>query len=214
MIKIADVVKNIIISDSVALEASKKGLLNISAYAKKIKKTVEIQAHKPVNKATIVTSLSRIIQNLEKIPSIYPDVEVERTILISPLFEITLPKNTLALKVVKDLYAQIQPSNTNFVTVTQGVGEITIIASHALQALIKNLCKKNRIKPAMELENLLAVNIKFKEEYISQPNIIFALLNKLAVKKINVVEIVSTYTELTIVIESKNMKTAFDTLNS
>ena len=214
MLKIADAVKNIIISDSIALEAAKKGLLNISAYAKKIKKTVETQTHKTVNKATIVTSLSRILQNLEKVPSIYPDVEIERTILISPLFEITVPKTPQALKVVKELYAQIQPSNTEFITVTQGVGEITIIASHALQTLIKSVCKKNRIKPALELENLLAVNIKFKEDYISQPNIIFALLNKLAVKKINVIEIVSTYTELTIVIESKNMKTAFDTLNS
>ncbi|MDP2586682.1 MAG: hypothetical protein Q8P32_02830, partial [Candidatus Komeilibacteria bacterium] len=47
--------------------------------------------------------------------------------------------------------------------------------------------------------------VKFPEEFINLPNMLFAIEKRLAVKKINIIELVSTYTELTFVIDKKDV---------
>jgi hypothetical protein len=45
------------------------------------------------------------------------------------------------------------------------------------------------------------------------PNTIFALLRPLALNRINLVEVVSTYTELTVIVAEKNLQAAFFVLS-
>ncbi len=60
MIKISGVVRGILFSSEVALSAFNDGYLNLSAYAKAIRKDVEARAKTPVPVGSIVVLLSRL----------------------------------------------------------------------------------------------------------------------------------------------------------
>ena len=46
----------------------------------------------------------------------------------------------------------------------------------------------------------------FSQSYLTQPNVIFSIIAMLASHQINLLEIVSTYTELTMILEKKELE--------
>jgi len=51
-----------------------------------------------------------------------------------------------------------------------------------------------------------------EEEYIEVPNMIYALVAALASKRINLIEIVSTFTEISFIVRQKDMSKTVDIL--
>src|SRR3989344_5482546 len=60
------------------------------------------------------------------------------------------------------------------------------------------------IKPKIVIEKLAAIGISFGPEQIDIPNTIFSLMSIPARARINILEIVSTYTELIFVVSEKD----------
>lgn len=210
MLKVSEAVLEILTGSDVAMEALKDGILNLSAYAEKIHTEVEEKTLKPVKIGTIVVALSRTAENLDQIGSINPKIQLEELSIKAPLCDITFENTKENLRLVKSLSGQIPDSATHFFTVTQGIEEITIVASESYKTSILNHFKT---EPKSVLSNLVGVSVRFGEEYIPLPNVIFAILYSLAVKRINLIEIVSTYTEITLVVEKDNVEVAIGQLN-
>ena len=126
MIKISAVVYDIIQGDETALEALRAGILNFSAYARKIKPQIENRLYKNVQQGSIVTALSRIVSRSTKIPSLRPDVRILDMSIKSPLCEVSYEKTEETLKKASKLIEQ-KDTKGKFFTITQGITEITII---------------------------------------------------------------------------------------
>lgn len=202
MITVAKSVEEIIQADDLGLEALRAGILNLSAYAQKILPLVEEQTMKPVELGTIVVALSRISANtLEAIPPLKPDVHIQDMSIKTPLceltFERTMANSEKLSKLPKAWFYE------EFFTVTQGLGEVTIIC---LATMKEKVLQHFFEKPKGIYNNLVAVTIRFKEEgYIEEPNMIFTLVSALASKRINLIEIVSTFTEISFIVRDKEM---------
>jgi hypothetical protein len=67
--------------------------------------------------------------------------------------------------------------------------------------------------PTLVLENLASLTLRFPSRYLHTPNTTFALLRPLALNRINIVEVVSTYTELTVIVAEKDLQAAFAVLS-
>lgn len=211
MIKISDIVEEIVYSSEIALSALSQGYLNLSAYAKAIREEVEEKTKKPVRVGSIVVALSRLSKSLGEQKPLLPEIAIENLTVKSPLIEITFDKTGGNLGKLRELYTDSGLSSADFLTVTQGAGEITIIAAENAKQKILKIYKD--IKPKVILENLVGLTVSFSEKYIPEPNVIYTLLRCLAIKRINIVEIVSTYTELTFILSKENLQEAFLTLN-
>ncbi len=209
MIKVPSVVQELLQNDEVALEALLAGLLNFSAYADVIHKKVEKLTFKPVKRGTIVVSLTRLAKKGKLQPQLRPDVKITNIRLTSSLAGLSF-KKTADLQ--RNL-AVIHPFNisvNDLFAVTQGVGEITIICSEeSKQELLKHI--KAPIKS--QLHNLAAITVQIPKEYIHIPNVYHVLISSLASKRINIVELVSTFTEISFVVNKEDMETAFKMLN-
>jgi len=211
MLKISEAVKDIVSSSEIPLTALAKGYLNLSAYAKSIKGEVEEKAKKPVRTGSIIIALSRLKKSLKVLPPLLPEVTIEDLSVKSGLVEIAFDKTKKHLDRLSKLYTDKDFKATEFFTVTQGTGDISIIALERARPHILRIFKS--LKPKAAIPNLVSITIRFSESYIKVPNVIYKVLRMLAVKRINVVELVSSYTELTFILEQCNLQEAFLTLN-
>jgi aspartokinase len=206
MINISEKLKELLENDEIALEATKAGFLNFSAYATSIHKELEKKCKKSIKHSTIVVSLTRIAKTLKKEAELKPTVYIEDLSIKSPLYELTYEKtreNTLKLSSLNNLLT----SHNDFFIITQGIDEVTIICSKKPMEIIKGHFTD---EPKSFYKGLVAVTVKFSEEYLTTPNVIYGFISAVAVKRINVIEIISTYTELTFILKNEDMNKAVE----
>jgi hypothetical protein len=209
MITVYEVVTQVLHEDDIALEAARLGILNLSSYAKIIKAAVEEKTMKEVRLGTIVVALSRCIPRLlEQVPPRIPSLIVQDISIRTPLFELSFEKTADILQKVSTLSHVWL--NQGFFTLTEGLGEVTIISDEALRSDIRSHFNTH---PKGEYTDLVGITVRFDEqEYLEIPNAIFSLMNALSTKRVNVIEVVSTYTEISFIIRSKEMDLAIAAL--
>lgn len=209
MMKISSAVAEILESSEIATEAMRAGLLNLSAFADQIHAQVEEKTFKTVKRASIVVALSRIAQQQLATSSLRPLVVLDSITIKSPLCDVTFEKTDRNLEKLKTLIRDLSQKEQQFLTITQGTEEITIIADQENEPEILAIFET---EPKAAYTDLVGITVRFSEKYLQQPNTIYAILSMLAVKRINVIEIVSTYTELTVLIEKNNIQTTMELL--
>lgn len=209
MITITSAVENILHEDGFALEAMQRGLLNLSAYAKEIHPLVEKATFKPVNIGSIVVAMTRINQDIMISPAFTPKIEFTSLSVTSSLLEITYEKTTENSKKLSTLNTSLFATG-EFFTITEGLHEITIICSNTCRAIV---LQHFTSKPKIVIEDLVAISVRFSDQYIDVPNTIYSLVGILATQHINLMEIVSTYTELTFVVFRSEMEKTVSALD-
>lgn len=210
MIKITDVVANLIESDELALESLRAGLLNLSAYADKIHSQVENITYKEVQKGTIVVALSRISKNLSDLtPTLKPEVKLSNLSVKSALSAITFEKTPDIQRKVAVLHP-FQLTTDDLFAVSEGPSEVTLICHEKSK---EKILKHFIVKPKSEFSDLVAITAEFPKEYANTPNIYFVVIGALAAKRINIIEIVSTLNETTFLISKDDLEEAVGALN-
>ncbi len=212
MIKVANIVQEIVTASEIALSALNAGYLNLSAYAHTIKSEVEKRSKKSVRHGTIVVALSRLAKSLPARPPILPDVKAENMAVRTGLVEIAFDKTKDNRNLLRSLYQKEQFLAADFFTATHGVNELAIIVPEELSALVLKIFDKQ--KPKLFIDKLASVTVRYGEKVLTIPNVTFAIIRPLALKRINIVEIVSTYTELTFIVSEKDLQETFLTLNT
>jgi hypothetical protein len=211
MIKVSDIVREIVYSSEPELTILSRKLLNLSAYAKRIQPQVERRTHKPVQLGTIVVALSRISAELTDEDPLLPPVVLDGIAVKSNLAEVTFSKTATNKLRAQKLITEKEFAQADFLTVTYGTSEIAIFAPMTLVQPILKTFRPD--KPTLHLDNLAALTVQFSDQYIAIPNMYFALLRALAVRKINIVELISTFTELTFLVQQADLNELFQLLN-
>lgn len=211
MIKISHAVEKIVESSEIARSALAGGYLNLNAFARTISKDVERTTKKPVKIGSIVAALSRLSRTLKKGAPLLPDVTIDTLSVRSGLAELVFNKTPDNLATLRRLYQDARLRTADFLAVSQGTGEITIVAVEQAIAPIRILF--GRQKPKVFITGLSGLTVRFADEYINMPNVFYSLLRNLAMKRINIIEMVSTYTELTFVMKDRDLELAFRTIN-
>src|SRR3989344_4096525 len=209
MINVSLKVGEIIRRDEVALEAMRGGLLNLSAYADKIHKEIEELTKKPVKRGTIVVALARMREELVKLPPLSPDIRMTNLSIKSGFNAFTYEKTLDIQRKIAMLHPFLLPLNDLF-SITEGPSEITIIFAHRSKNMIK---KHFSIAAKAEYEEIVAVTIQFPEEFSSVPNFLYSIFSKLAAKRINLIEVVSTFTEISFIVKREDMSEIVATFN-
>jgi hypothetical protein len=125
----------------------------------------------------------------------------------SPLCELTYDRLNEVSRSLAKLGSKY--AGNGFFTVTQGIGEVTVIAAQKDKQLIQESIS---IKPKGQYDNLGAVTVRFVEQdYIEVPNMIYTLVSALATKRINLIELVSTYTEISFIVRQNDLNSVVDT---
>ncbi len=187
-------------------EALSKGLINVSSLARYIKPEIEEMLMKDVSEASIIMAIKRL-----ETPKI-PENRYKQIFQITP--DMTVRSNLFSIyfvnaKSLPDKLQKIASENngTYFLNITAGSTESTITASGQLHKKIKSILKGENV--IAEYRNLSAITLKLPKEAIEIPGIYYFFLKSLAWEEINLREVVSTYQEMTLIFDDKDVNRAF-----
>jgi hypothetical protein len=209
---VAEVVESLVgaapfLEDGLAL-----GILNVSALARRLRPRIEAELHKNVSDAAVMMALKRLTPRFAS-----RSARVARLLrhlgeltVRSHLVEFTFRSSDTIPERHKELLHAIHRRSDSFLTVTQGVLEVTVVASAAFARKIEEVFAGEKL--VSRLDNLSAINIRLPKETVQTPGVHYVLLKQLAFADINVVEVVSTFTELTVVLSHQEVDRAFSVL--
>jgi hypothetical protein len=194
-------------------EAMTDELINISALARKLKPEIEEMIGGEVKEGAIVMAIKRMT------PGLYHRLNVKITnvmgdlgdfLVRSNLSDITY-ENSESLKTKQaELVHEINKENDSFFTICKGVTETTFIVSSHHDDMITNLFKNEKLKS--HSTDLASVTVKLPSVNTEIYGIYYYILKHLAWEGINIVELVSTSNEFTIVVKQDFVDKAFKIL--
>jgi hypothetical protein len=209
MLTVPEIVAKVVKKSAFLDEALALGILNISALARLIRPEVEREAMKEVQEGAVIAALNRLSQKIEKrarnqrkIFRSAPDLIVR-----SNLMEMTYINSESLVLGQKKLLEEMSGRHNYFLTFTQGINETTIIASKELKQKVLTAFKEEKL--ASQIESLSSVTVLLPQGTSLIPGVYSYILKALAWEGINVVEVVSTLNEFTIVLEDRNIDSSF-----
>jgi len=201
MLKIQPLVREIVLGEVEAYTALTSGYMNMSSYAYRIRAKVEERAQKKATITSIVVSLSRLRKEFRKEKPLIQDVAITNIPTKLPLTEIVYENTAASISRLESFHKKVPVSREDFFTTTVGTTELNIICS---SHLVPKVEKHFGAKPKLAVKNLAAVAISFDPERLNIPNTFFSLISVTARARINIAEIVSTYTELIFIVAEKD----------
>ena len=200
---VSKIVKSLIWEQPFLLEALNRGIIHFGNLAAELKPKVESELEKTVTESSIVMALRRYAEEvkgrIEIIPSLQLDCEVT---MKTGICDFNIIKTNTLLQRLKSFYELVDLGRGDFLNITIGNREISIAISQKYGDKIENLLKSETI--LHKQEDLVALTIVFNSDFFHTPGITYQVLQSLAWKNVNLLEIISTLTELTIVIEKKD----------
>ncbi|MFI5168149.1 MAG: hypothetical protein ACHQQS_16200 [Thermoanaerobaculales bacterium] len=208
----ATAVEEIVRESPMLEEGLATGVLNLSALARRLRPQVESALHKNVSEAAVMMALKRLAPRVAAHDrSIVKLLRQMRDLTVrSSLVEFTFRISPTLLECQRDLLQTIAKERDAFLTYTQGVFEATLIASARLAGRIEATFRSERL--VSRLDDLSAIVIPLPPKSVQTPGVHYTLLKQLALAALNVVEVVSTYGELTIVLAKDDVDRAFSIL--
>lgn len=194
-------------------EAMTDELINISALARKLRPEIEEITGREVKEGAIVMAIKRMT------PGLYHRLNVKITNVMGDLGDFLVRSNlsdftfenseTLKTKQA-ELIHEINKENDTFFTLCKGVSETTFIVNTQHEELIKRMFGNERLKS--HTGDLASVTVKLPQVNTEIYGIYYYILKHLAWEGINIVELVSTSNEFTIVVKQDDVDKAFKIL--
>lgn len=194
-------------------EALNEGLLNISSFARMIMPDLKKSLGKEVKLTTIIMAIQRmdhgaILYESKKLKSLFK--KIKDIIVRGHLRVYTIKQSQSVAKHLSTLLNKIGDRKDVMCTFTQGVAECMVIISESeCQKLEKIFIKETILEIT---DDLTAFTLLLPDENRTLSGVYYFILKELAWTGINVIEVVSTSNEFTIVVKEKDSSICFDVL--
>lgn len=207
MRRIADIVEAELRKTPFLEEGLAAGFINHSALARRLRPIVERELLKPASQAAIMMAIRRMPRaRRRKAPK--PE-RFDQLTVRAPLTALTFQASPQTGVKMRRLFDRLSRRG-EFVTYTQGVSEVMVVVSErAEESAAEALAGEHQIA---RLRHLAAIVIRLTPSTVRRPGVYYGILKQLAWRSINVVDVVSTFTEFTIVVEDKDVDAAFSAL--
>ena len=206
---VPEIVASIVRASPYLEDALAAGIVNHSGLARRIRAEVEREAQKRVQPGAIIVAVGRLARTVSgrgRPPRTVfrraPDLIVRLN-----LFEATYANSAELIRKQRELFSRSGQHPQSFLTITRGINETTIIASRELRARILDVCRGERL--ISQIGHLGSVTVMLPEGTALIPGVYSFILKALAWEGLNVVEVVSTLNEFTIILEDKAIDAAF-----
>jgi aspartokinase len=190
-------------------EALIEGIVNYANLAERLHPHIEEKLRKKVKHSAIVMALRRHAEKLERLTPKHATVPYDINIKTN-LCDIEVQKTPRLVELLKEIDRSIRYDKGDFMNVIHGNYETSVIAPEKYLLEIRKKLSTQKIIAARS--GLVAVALTFRGRFYETPGIVARLTRLLAWENINILEIVSTYTELTFIIDKNNLTRAYDVL--
>lgn len=202
MLKISDAVETLLYENEEALYAMGNGFLNLSGFAKTIRRQVEQRTKKELKVPTIVVALSRLQKKVKKTKPMAVDVTINSINTKSPVTELVFDKSEELVKKVGTLRQSVEPAGDDFLSITISTNEIGITCSDRILDGVRTHFKS---APRALEPGLAIISISIDPAQYAMPNITYSLIRRIARKRIVLAETISNYGEIIFTFRQKDL---------
>jgi len=202
MVTISQVVQKIVNQKIYVQETINKNVISYALLAKQIKPEVEDILEKKVKTHAIEMALRRYSEQIkQKHKHIKFDYSSD-IIMKTQLCDISVSRSPSLIKSLKKLYDIVKFEKGDILNIIQGSNELSIVTNERYKEKFLEFLKNEKI---LNIEDkLVSLTVTFSKDFLYTPGIIFNIIRNVAWENINIFEIVSTNTELTVIIHKKD----------
>jgi len=191
-----------------------EGYINLSALATKYQPYIEEISRKKIQKGSIVMAIKRHDSSLgsqmhERKVSNYIS-NLGDTIVRSNLIEYTFKNSETMLDRQQELLVVLKENKEAFHYTAKGMYETNIITNSFISDEIDRIYKDE--VAISSVSDLTSLTMRFPYDVLCVPGIFYFIFKKLAIENVNIIELISTSNEFTIVVHKKDTSTAFQVL--
>jgi len=201
MVTIAHIAGNIIERKPFIEEALSRGLINYGALAEEIQPEIEKELKKKIKLSAIVMALRRYQAKGRTFRKVKFDQGSDITTR-SDLIEITFGRTSD----IEKLYNLVDTTKGDTLSIVVGINEITVITNRKYEKeMVKAIGKKN-IRSVYK--NLSSLTVHLPENATEMLGLFYLLTKTLTWENISIVEMVSTWTEATYILNTEDIPVA------
>ncbi|TAL56939.1 MAG: hypothetical protein EPN86_02415 [Nanoarchaeota archaeon] len=211
MVTASQVVGKILSEKPALQEYLKRSLINYTSLAEYLLPSVERQLGAKASVAAIMMACRRHADSLKIQKKELEKIERGSELLIKTnLIDITVRKSPGLFAKVQKLYSLARYEEGDTLNVIYGNYEASIITNEHYSEEFLSALKGEKI---LKIDrNLVSLSLRFGETFRSTPGMIASVTSKLTFEHINILEIVSTNTELAVIVRNKDAMRAYASL--
>jgi len=212
MLSVAAKVERIVMDSQFLVEGLRRNLINLSELARQLQPQLETDLWKPVGQAAVVMALRRVTKRLPAVeqPAAAPQQKTGELTTRTDLIEYTYRLSDTLAASQRQLLERMTAIDSAFVMVTRGVNELMVICNRAAQFVVEEVFAGQCLRARQD--GLTALTLHFNGGQRCSPGIYQSILSQLAWEQIQLVNLICTYTELTLLLEPNQTEAAFKLL--
>lgn len=190
-------------------EAITHEIVSYNKLAKILKPQIEEELGKKVKHSAVVMALRRSSDKLQKNsrkPSFSYAVETIKT----DICYILLEESPNLLHKLRDFYSTIDFKKGGILNIIQGNYEVAIITNIRYKENLIDLLHEEKVIDVVD--NLISISLTFSGEFLLTPGVIYDISRFLTWEHINIIDMILTKTELSLIIDKKDLMRCYQTL--
>ncbi len=213
MISTTSVVENLVKASPLLEDGLARGIINYSALAKDLRPQIEEKLLKKVGRSAIVMALKRTSSKLKTKRKVTQQIiNLSGITARSNLAELTYLNSDTIIEKHKKVFFTSEKRKDIFCNLTQGVRETMLIVGEEILTPMEKLFADERL--VAKIKNLSSITILLTKETVNTPGVYYSILKLLAWNEINIIDVISTYSELTIILSNNDIDRAFSLLKN
>ncbi len=214
MVSVSDVVGLYVRQRPFLEDALRRGFINCAALARSVKGLVELELGEKVELQAIVMALHRLSYKLKKVDSKKLGVKLkfDDVSIKSGLVELTVLKSDSAIAKLKRVYDVVDFSKGDFLIVSHGLYEITLIFNSSHLQKVEKIIYGEVVEKI--IGNLAGLSLKVPIQAVETVGSFHSITRCFNWENISIIEMVSTLTELTLIVKESDVSRAFDAVKA
>lgn len=212
MLSVAARVERIVMDSQFLVEGLRRNLINLSELARQLQPQLETDLWKPVGQAAVVMALRRVTKRLPAVdrPAAAPGQKTGELTTRTDLSEYTYRQSDTLAAGHRLLLERMAVMDSAFVMVTRGVNELMVICNRSAQPVVEEVFAGQCLRARQD--GLTALTLHFNGGQRCGPGTYQSILSQLAWEQIQLVNLICTYTELTLLMEPGQTAAAYKLL--
>ena len=215
MQSISDVVEKLLSDKPYLAECLAEDLINVSSLSRK----VQPEVNEILESDCGIPAIAMAIKRLDL--SVQTRISAKMKLVITNLGDIIVRndlssftyKNSTSLEQRKsELMFSSNLSDDKFCTITQGVFESNFVVSKAMRAEIEGKFVGEQLISSRH--DLASLSVRLPKENVELPGLYYFFFKQFAWNNINVLEVISTTNEFTVVVEEALLEKTFSTIKN
>jgi len=209
MTTISNVVQDIIGRQIFLQEAVNHEIVSYNKLARYLKPAIEEELKKEVKISAIVMALRRHAEKLEKM-LVEPKFCYYIGTIKTDICYFILEESPTLLTKIQMLYPVIDFKKGGILNIIQGNFEIAIITNKKYKEELLDIFHDESIIDTVE--GLVSISLTYSKEFLFTPGVLYDVVRFLAWENINITSVILTSTEMSIIIDQKNLMRCYKTL--